>query len=267
MMQSSKPLAGRRICITRARQQAGSLAEALQALGAEVIAAPMIEVTPPDSYAPLDEALGNLSRYDWLLLTSANGVAAMQSRMQALGLDREILHTPKIIAIGPATAMTLEKHGCAVSAMPKEYVAEAVVEAIAGALHEEAAGKRVLLVRAKVARDVIPEELRKLGAQVDVVEAYQTVMPADASERLRAIFAAGAELPEAITFTSSSTVKHFFQLLRAAGLELPQGMVAASIGPITSQTLREHGIEPNVEAQSHTIPGLVDAMTGYFAGL
>lgn len=262
MTPSSKPLAGRRICITRARQQAGSLSEALQALGAQVIAAPMIEIVPPDSYAPLDEALAYLSRYDWLVLTSANGAAAMQSRMQAQGMaTRAERQKPKIIAIGPATAMTLEKHGWTVSAMPKEYVAESVVEA----LREDVVGKRVLLVRAKVARDVIPEELQRLGAQVDVVEAYQTVMPADASERLRAIFAAGAALPEAITFTSSSTVKHFFLLLHAAGLELPKGMVVASIGPITSQTLLGHGIEPDVEAQAHTIPGLVDAMTRFFA--
>ncbi len=258
-----KPLTGRRILITRARHQAGSLYQALQSLGAEVIVAPMIEISPPDSYAPLDDALRNLSRYDWLVLTSANGAAALWSRMEALGLSVRAMPAVQVAAVGPATAHALEQQGWTIHALPKAYVAEAVVDA----LRDKVAGKRVLLIRAKVARDVIPEELARLGAHVQVVDAYQTVMPVDARQQMQAIFADAMQLPQVILFTSSSTVKHFFRLLHAAGWDLlPKNTVVASIGPITSQTLREHGVDPEIEAEMHSIPGLVEAMALYFSG-
>ena len=261
-----KPLSGRRILITRAQHQAGSLYTALQALGADVLAAPMIEIVPPDSYAPLDDALHNLANYDWLLLTSANGAAALRGRMEALGLSVSDYPSLQVCAIGPATAHTLQRQGWALHATPKAYVAEAVVETMQDASPDRMTGKRVLLVRAKVARDVIPAELVRLGAQIHVVEAYQTVMPPDAALQMEKIFSDSSQLPDAVTFTSSSTVKHFFQLLRSAGRNaLPQGMHVASIGPITSQTLREHGIEPEIEAPTHSIPGLVDAITAFFS--
>ncbi len=265
-----KPLSGRRILITRAQHQAGSLYTALQSLGADVLAAPMIEIVPPDSYAPLDDALRNLARYDWLLLTSANGAAALRCRMEALGLSVSDYPSLQVCAIGPATAHTLQRQGWTLKATPKVYVAEAVVGALQDALHDPMpdciTGKRVLLVRAKVARDAIPAELTRLGAQVHVVEAYQTVMPPDAASQMKNIFANATKFPDAVTFTSSSTVKHFFLLLHSAGWNaLPQGMLVASIGPITSQTLREHGIEPEIEAQTHSIPGLVDVLTAYFS--
>ncbi len=260
-----KPLSGRRILITRARHQAGSLYTALQALGADVLVAPMIEIVPPDSYAPLDDALRKLASYDWLLLTSANGAAALGSRMEALHLSCNDYQSLQVCAIGPATAYTLQQQGWTLHATPKAYVAEAVVEALQDAMPNRIEGKRILLVRAKVARDLIPEELTGLGAQVQVVEAYQTVMPPDAALQVKKIFSDATLLPDAVTFTSSSTVKHFFQLLRSVGWNaLPQGMLVASIGPITSQTLREHGVEPEIEAQTHSIPGLVAAITAYF---
>ncbi len=259
-----KPLSGRRILITRAQHQAGSLYTALQTLGADVLAAPMIEIVPPDSYAPLDDALRNLANYDWLLLTSANGAAALGSRIEALGLTVSGYPSLQVCAIGPATAHSLQRQGWTLHATPKAYVAEAVVGALQASMPDRMAGKRVLLVRAKVARDVIPAELTRLGAQVHVVEAYQTVMPQDAAAQMKEIFSDARQLPDAVTFTSSSTVKHFFQLLRSAGWDaLPQGMLVASIGPITTQTLREHGIEPEIEAQTYSIPGLVDAITTY----
>ncbi|HUZ04100.1 MAG TPA: uroporphyrinogen-III synthase [Acidobacteriaceae bacterium] len=257
-----KSLAGRRILITRARHQAGALYNALQTLGAQVIAIPTIEIIPPDSYAALDDALLSLARYHWLVLTSANGVAAMWDQMQALNIDPEILQSVQLAAVGPATAHALQKRGWMVHVTPKEYVAESVVNA----LRDQVAGKRVLLIRAKIARDVIPEELTRLGADVRVVEAYQTVMPQDASRQIKSIFADPAGYPEIVTFTSSSTVENFFILLHEAELDaLPEGILIASIGPITSQTLRKHGIEPDVEAENHSIPGFVDAMTAYFS--
>ncbi|HEX4020574.1 MAG TPA: uroporphyrinogen-III synthase [Acidobacteriaceae bacterium] len=257
-----KPLAGRRILITRARHQAGSLLHALQDIGAEVITAPTIEIVPPDSYASLDDALRDIAHYDWLILTSANGVAAMWNRMQLLGLSPGVMQTVQFAVVGSATADALKKHDWAVNVMPKAYVAEAVVDA----LRHQIAGKHVLLVRAKIARDVIPEELTRLGAEVHVVEAYKTVMPQDAPARIKAIFGNTEKYPHAISFTSSSTVKNFFFLLREAGFaSLPAGIMVASIGPITSQTLREYGIEPDMQAENHNVPGLVDAMTAYFS--
>ena len=258
-----KPLAGRRILITRARHQAGSLHQALQALGAEVMVAPMIEISPPDSYAPLDDALRNLSQYDWLVLTSANGAAALWSRMEALGLSVREMPAVQVAAVGSATAHALEQQGWTIHALPKAYVAEAVVDA----LRDKVTGKHVLLIRAKVARDVIPEDLARLGARVQVVDAYQTVIPVDARQQMQAIFADVTQFPQVVMFTSSSTVKHFFLLFHAAGWALlPKGIVVASIGPITSQTLREHGVEPEIEAEEHSVPGLVEAMTAYFSG-
>lgn len=257
-----KSLVGRRILITRARHQAGSLLHALQDLGAEVIAAPTIEIAPPDSYAPLDDVLRNMGRYDWLILTSANGVAAMRSRIELLDLSPSIMQTVQLAAIGPATRHVIEKQCWTVSAMPETYVAEAVVNA----LRERIAGKNVLLVRAKIARDIIPEELTRLGAKVHVVEAYQAVMPQDAPARIKAIFEDTDKYPHAISFTSSSTVKNFFFLLRDAGFaSLPAGIMVASIGPITSRTLQEHGIDPDVQAENHSVPGLVDAIAAYFS--
>lgn len=258
-----KPLTGRRILITRALHQAGSLQSLLQAMGAEVIAAPSIEIVPPASYAQLDDALFHIARYDWLIVTSANAVSAIAERLQVLRIGDNAFGGLQIAAVGPATARTLEKYGWPVSAIPREYVAESVV----ALLREKIAGKRILLVRAKVARDVIPNELTRLGAEVHIAEAYQTVMPPGASEQVRSIFADSAKVPDAITFTSSSTAKNFFFLLRAAGsLGLPEHMVVASIGPITSETLRMHGIKPHVEARDHSVPGLVDAITQYYAG-
>lgn len=252
-----KPLAGRRILITRARHQAQSLTTALEAEGAEVLAIPAIEIVPPDSYAALDHALRNAHTYQWLILTSVNGVEVLAQRLQVLAVSSATLQDIKIAAIGPATARTLEAHGFSVAMVPKEYIAESLVDA----LRNLVAGQNVLLVRARVARDVIPAELEKAGATVNVVDAYQTVVPAASCDALRNVFADSKNLPDAITFTSSSTVTNFFRLLHHAGFsELPRSVVAVSIGPITSRTLREHGIEPVAEAIEYTIPGLVVAL-------
>jgi len=252
-MSTHQPLAGKRILITRARHQAGRLAEALEERGAEVLRLPTIEIVPPETYAHLDAVLEVISGFDWLIVTSANGVAALADRMQFLRIRPEQLKHLQIAAIGPATAVALGRIGLPVSAMPDEYMAEAVV----AMLKDKVAGRRVLLARAAVARDVIPEQLRNCGADIHVVEAYRTVIPADSIEQVRALFGPGKPLPDAVTFTSSSTVNNFFALLAAARIELPQGLRAVSIGPVTTKTLRHHQWEPACEASKYDIPGVV----------
>ena len=260
-MNAAQPLAGRRILITRARHQAGRLAEALEEQGAEVLRLPTIEIVPPESYAHLDAVLEVIDGFDWLIVTSANGVAALEDRLCFLNIPPSRLEHLQIAAIGPATATALVRVGLKVCAMPEEYVAEAVV----ALLQEKVRGKRVLLVRAAVARDVIPEELRKDGADIHVVEAYRTVIPADSIVQVRELFREGKPLPDAVTFTSSSTVNNFVALLAAAKIELPLGLRAVSIGPVTSRTLRQHNWEPACEAVKYDIPGVVEACVGLLA--
>lgn len=250
------PLAGKRIVVTRAHKQAEGLSSLLRSYGADVIEAPVIEIRPPDSFEALDEALKNILQYDWLILTSVNGVEALFSRLEPLGLSIDSLQHLKIAAIGPATEERIQDHGLVVDLVPPRYVAEEVVHL----LRKQVKGERVLLVRAKVARDVIPEELRGAGAQVDVVEAYQTVIPGGAKERLQKIFADG-DPPDAITFTSSSTVKNFLSIV--LGTDIPAKLAKtkfASIGPVTSETLREYALPVHVEADEFTMEGLAQAL-------
>src|SRR5271167_2765401 len=197
-MSRALPLSGCRVLVSRARRQAGALSSTLKELGCQVIEIPFIEIRKPSSFKPLDTALRNLATYDWLIMTSVNGVEALFDRLAKQKLDKQVLSHLKIAAIGPATKSAIESHGPIVTVTPKEYVAESVVNSLQTAVN----GKHVLLVRAKVARDVIPRELRKAGAVVDVVEAYETVTPKSSEKRLRAALA-GKRKPHAITFTSS----------------------------------------------------------------
>src|SRR5271167_4892710 len=261
-MTKAKPLSGCRVLVSRAKRQAGALSSTLKELGCQVMEMPFIEIRKPSSFAALDTVLHNLANYDWLILTSVNGVEAIFERMSKYRLDKRTLSHLRIAAIGPATKAAIEKSGLRVTVMPKEYVAESVV----ASLHKRVKGKRVLLVRAKVARDVIPRELRKAGATVDVIEAYETVAPKSSERRLRTVLKSKSK-PHAITFTSSSTVKNFVDLLglrsaRAALKKLApnHGVHAASIGPVTSATLREFGLPVDIEAKSFDIPGLVAAI-------
>ncbi|MFZ0773720.1 MAG: uroporphyrinogen-III synthase [Candidatus Sulfotelmatobacter sp.] len=249
------PLTGVRVLVGRARHQAGALSGELRKRGATVIEIPFIEIRKPRSFEPLDSALRNLDGYDWLILTSANGVEAMWVRLAKLRLTNKNLERLHVAAIGPATKKAIEKRGGKVDVVPKEYVAESVVRS----LHRRVKGKRVLLVRAKVARDVIPHELRQAGAHVDVVEAYETVVPQSSRTRLRNALANPRRRPHVVTFTSSSTVRNFVALLgsRKASLE---GIRLASIGPVTSSTLRELRLGVDIAAKEFTIPGLVKAI-------
>ncbi len=261
-------LSGRRILITRARHQADVLARALESHGAAVLAVPAIRIDPPASWDSLDDALKALDQYDWLVLTSVNGVEALGARMRALAGTRltggRLLLPPerglRVAAMGPATARALEAQGIAVDVIPEQYVAES----LAASLREQVFGKRVLLVRAKVARDVLPAELEKAGARVDIAEAYETVVPQESSAALRRIFALRDQGPDAVTFTSSSTVTNFWRLLDESGIVWPPSLAAASIGPVTSRTLLAHGIEPVIEARTYTIPGLVEALCEWY---
>jgi uroporphyrinogen-III synthase len=250
------PLAGTRILVGRARHQAGSLSASLRGLGARVIEIPFIEIRKPSSFQPLDHALSDLKGYDWLILTSANGVEAMWNRVRKLRIARKDLKHLQIAAIGPATKKAIVKHGLKVKMVPDEYVAEAVV----AKLRDKVNGKRLLLVRAKVARDVIPDELRAAGAVVDVVEAYETVVPEKSRARLRALMKNAQRRPHVVTFTSSSTARNFAELVgnrRARSLKQVQ---FASIGPVTSTTLRELELPPVIEAREFTMGGLIRAI-------
>lgn len=251
----SAPLRGRRVLITRARRQAGSLAALLRTQGARVLQVPAIEIRPPRSWRPLDSALARLRDYDWLILTSVNGVEALFARMARRKMSRRALAHLRIAAIGPATKRAIEERGLKVEVMPREYVAESVVRALKG----KTKGKRALLVRARVARDVIPRELRRAGAQVEVVEAYETVVPRASRARLRAVLRDPKRRPDVVTFTSSSTARNFFALL-GRDHRLLEGVRLASIGPVTSATLRELGHRPHIQAREYTMPGLVAAI-------
>ncbi|HEU5342627.1 uroporphyrinogen-III synthase [Edaphobacter sp.] len=249
------PLAQRRILVTRTRHQASGLAAQLESLGATVVIVPTIEIVPPETYAPLDAALARLAAFDWLIFTSANAVEVFEQRR-----NRAI--APKRIAvIGPATARAVEEIGLAVDLIPPQYVGESLaVELTPYAQH-----CHMLLIRAAEARDTLPETLRAAGATVSVVAAYRNQVPPGAIPTLQSIFASPRTWPDAITFTSASTARNLFALLDAASLVLPEKIVLASIGPITSQTLRDLGHPPHVEAAEHTIPALVHALAERFA--
>ncbi len=246
------PLFGQRVVTTRDRRQSRDLAEPLEALGAEVLSMPVIDIQAPADAGPLNRALEQLDSYDWILFTSANGAKRFIQALDASARDLRALRA-KICAIGPATKAAVEAWHLKVDRMPKEYVAESLLEALA---KDDLHGKRVLLPRAAVARDVVPVELTKRGAIVDVVEAYRTEAPEDVKERVAEVL---AKKPHWITFTSSSTVKNFVDAAGAAALD---GIKIASIGPITTATAKELGLRVDVEADPHTMQGLVAAICG-----
>jgi uroporphyrinogen-III synthase len=259
---SSQPLAGRRVLVTRALHQAGKLSEGLRALGAEPVEVPVLEIRPPMSFAPLDATLRQLDNYDLLILTSANAVRALSGRAASLGIATLQPVGLRVAAIGEATAAAARDAGLLVAFVPEAYLAESLVAGLLQSLQNPPSGQRILLARAAVARDVIPDALRAAGATVDVVDAYRNVLPEAAPERLRTSLADGID---AATFTSSSSAMHLAEAARAAGLAWPLAAVpAVSIGPITSQTLRDLGWQPAAEANPSDIPGLIAAVLHVF---
>jgi uroporphyrinogen-III synthase len=251
---SELPLAGRRVLVTRAAHQAGKLSDGLRALGAIPVEVPVLESAPPVSFDPLDKSLRQIGTYYWVIFTSANTVRALMARGVEIGAVLGLRAGAKVAAVGAATAAAAREAGWDVALVPENYVAEGLVEALQDVIE----GKRVLLARAAVARDVIPDALRASGAFVDVVDAYRNVVPEGTGERLRCALAEGLD---AATFTSSSSVTHLADAAKVAGVAFPFNRVrAVSIGPITSQTLREMGWEPAAEADPHDIPGLILAV-------
>lgn len=278
-----RPLQGRRVVVTRTRTQASALARRLEGLGARVVELPTIEVRPLEDYSTLDRALGRLADYDWVVFTSDNGVHAFFERLAGAGrpagaprfagasrpaapgrpADARALAGCRVAAIGPATAAALSAHGIAADAVPGRYVAEAVFDAMAAC--SGLGGARVLIARAQEAREALPRMLREAGALVDVAPAYRTVAPADLPDRARDLrdqLASG--LVDALTFTSSSTARNLASALGpdAARLMGKGGATAFSIGPVTTQTLRDLGVGRVVEAAECTVDGVVSALVG-----
>ncbi len=253
------PLAGKRIVITRAQNQASGFHDGLAQLGAVVIDLPTIEIKDPDSWRPLDSAIACLEQFDFLILTSVNGVRSFVNRLRACGRSPADLAPLEVGAIGPATAEALREATVRVDFIPQEYQAEGLLESLNG---REVRGKRFLIPRAKVARDLVPRVLTGRGAQVEVVEAYQTVSPVyppgEVKRRL-------TPRPDVLTFTSSSTAHHFVKLAQQEGLlQEMEACLMASIGPVTSATLKKLGLKVGVEARQSTIPGLEQALVEYF---
>jgi uroporphyrinogen III methyltransferase/synthase len=243
----ARPLAGLSVAVTRARAQASGLASRLRALGAAVVEAPAIIIEPIAGPAP------QLERYDLVCVTSPNGVELLFERLAAAGCDARAFAGTRVAAIGPGTAAVLRERGITADVVPERYVAEGLVAALA-----EVPVRRALVARAAEARDVLPDALRERGAEVDVLALYQTVAeplsPAQLAELGRADY---------VTFTSSSTVRF---LLRAVGGRLNGDGRIVSIGPVTSETLREHGLTVDVEAARHDIDGLLEALVADASG-
>jgi uroporphyrinogen III methyltransferase / synthase len=256
------PLTGKRIVITRRREQSPELRRALVALGAEVVEIPTIEIRTPASWKPLDQAIRRITEFDYLLLTSVNGVLSFLARLRACGRDVRDLTGLRIGAIGPATAAALAEAGLRVDFVPKEYRAEGLLESLS---NQDVRGKTFLIPRAKVARDLVPRVLKERGAAVEVVEAYQTVAPSVPQREIERLL---TPRPQAITFTSSSTVSNFAQLIGEERMrEALTGIALASIGPVTSDSARKLGLHVSIEAKPSTISGLVRAIQEYFSDL
>ncbi len=254
-----KVLFGKRIVITRPRAQSAEFGERLEALGAEIIPLPTIETVAPPSFAPLDDALRRAGDFDWVVFTSANGVRVFFERLQALEGDIRDWHRARVAAIGPQTAQTLRAHGVRVTAVPEEFRAEGMVAALAAAGVQ---GKRILLPRAAGARAVLPQQLRALGAAVEEVITYSTVLPRGAALKLREVLGHGQA--DVVTFTSSSTVHNF---VAAVGDELDAVLahaVVGCIGPITADAARSYSMQVAIQPPVYTIPAFVDAIVRYF---
>ncbi|MDF2874493.1 MAG: cysG 1, partial [Sporomusa sp.] len=254
----NKVLYGKKVLVTRAREQASALTDGLAKLGANCIEAPAIKIVPPESYEPLDEAIARLNEYNWLIFTSVNGVEHFFSRLAAAGLDTRAI-AARVAAIGSPTANLLKNYGITADIIPAEFRAEGVIEALEPYIKQ---GMKVLIPRALVARDILPVKLTELGAVVNVVPAYRTLVGDTDGLELAAKLEQG-EI-ELITFTSSSTVTNLLNLLGQGGTRLIAKAKVACIGPITAETCLANGIKPDVIAEEYTIKGLIAAITAMY---
>ena len=258
-----KPLMGRSVVVTRAREQASGLAASLTELGAEVIQCPTIEISPMADYAELDAALAKLADYHWVIFTSVNGVRHFWLRLAEAGKDSRALGNCKVAAIGPATAEALLQRGITPDFIPERYVAEGVLDGLVSRENGNVNGKRFLLPRAAKAREVLPDELRKAGAVVDVIAAYETVPAAHRRDEVLDRIKAGTL--DCVTFGSSSTVENFLSLIPADVLKAHPEVQLAAIGPITADTLTANGLPCHIQPAEYTIPALVVALQKHFA--
>lgn len=257
---SQKPLAGKRIVITRAHKQAETVARSIEELGGEVIDFPTIEICPPESFAEFDAALDKLSLYDWVIFTSVNSVEPFLERLKLRGETAEALSAHKVGAIGAETAKRLEAARIRASLVPERYQAEGILDAISP---EEICGKRVLIPRAAEAREILPATLRKWGAVVDVVVAYRTELPRLDVRPLSDLLV--ERKVDVITFTSSSTVRNFVRLFGGRKLgEIARGSTIACIGPITAATVEELGGRADIVADQFTVKDMLRAIVEHF---
>lgn len=254
----NKPLFGKTVIVTRARAQASQLTKQLEEQGARVLEAPSIKIVPAADYAPLQQAISNIDSYKWLVLTSSNGVEYFFEQLTKAGKDSRSLYNVKIAAIGSATAKALAAHGITADLVPSTYKAEELADALQQNI---TSGDKVLIARAKVAREVLPERLRELGAQVDVITAYETVTDCENKDELLALLENGEA--DMITFTSSSTVTNMLDIL-GNKKDLLQKTVIAAIGPVTAATCIKNGLTPAVTAAEYTIDGLMSAIQSYY---
>ena len=256
----NRPLSGKRVMVTRPRLQAGALSNLLAQEGADPVEVPSIEVVPLEDDTPLREAAERLSGYRWVVFTSVNGVEAFWNALEGQGLDTRAFGGVRIAAIGPATAESLTCRGILADLVPSEYVAEALLEEMGGHIHS---GDGVLLPRAEGAREILAKGLRAMGASVDEVTAYRTRAPQESAGRARRLLRDGTI--DVVTFTSSSTVRNLIELVGKGSAQLLLQPIIASIGPVTSATATELGLRVDIEAQEHTMPGLVEAIKAHFA--
>jgi uroporphyrinogen III methyltransferase/synthase len=257
-----KPFFGKKILVTRAREQASRLSDLIHALGGEPVEYPTISIAEPDDYARMDLAIQDIDSFDWIIFTSVNGVASFFKRLRHHRQDVRRLHRAKLCAIGPKTREALENYGLLVETVPGEYRAEEIVRELQGKVK---AGDRVLLPRAEIARRVLPEALTSMGAVVTEVPAYRTLTGGGASGLVTAMLQ--KKEIQVITFTSSSTVQNFVKMLNAPDLSnLLEGVIVACIGPVTAGTARDLGIKVDLVASEYTIEGLVQAIADYFGG-
>ena len=254
-------LRGRRVVVTRPRDQAARLAALLEAYGAEVEAVPTIRLEPPEDWGPLDAAVRRLPDFAWIVFTSVNGVAAFRERLRQAGLDAGALAPSRVAAIGPETAAALRRDGVRAEVVPAEYRAEGLLEVLGPRV---GVGGEVLLVRATEARDVLRRELEARGARVTVAPAYRTVLVTEGAARIVRLLE--ARQVDVVTFTSSSTVRGFVALLPSDAMHrLLANVVLAAIGPITGATLAEYGLPTRVMPREYTVPALASAIAAYFA--
>jgi len=253
-----KPLFGRGVVITRPEKQADDLAQLLIKEGANPIHFPTIKIIPPPDWRGLDAAIKNLEDYDWLIFTSANGVAFFFERLFAKAKDIRDLKGIKICCIGPATAQQVESKGVRVDLVPKKFISEGILESFSGINLQ---GKKILIARAAKARDVLPEGLKKSGAKVDVVAAYVTVNSGKKKNEMEKLFKENQV--DVITFTSSSTVNNFVKII-GRKFSLPKGVKIACIGPVTATTAKKAGFPVDIHQEEYTMEGLVGALIDYF---